>query len=56
MEKKLLDAFAALGNSIAAAIPGIAVGILLIIAWLGLSPSWLKSAFVQCSSGSALTA
>jgi hypothetical protein len=31
MEKKLLDAFAALGNSIAAAVPGIAVGILLIV-------------------------
>ena len=31
MEKKLLDAFAALGNSLASAIPKIAVGILLII-------------------------
>jgi hypothetical protein len=31
MERKLLDAFAALGNSIATAIPGIAVGILMII-------------------------
>ena len=31
MEKSLFDAFAALGNSIALAIPKIAVGILLII-------------------------
>jgi len=31
MEKKLLDAFVALGNSIAAAVPRIAVGILLIV-------------------------
>jgi hypothetical protein len=31
MEKKLLDAFAALGNSIASSIPKIAVGILLVI-------------------------
>jgi small-conductance mechanosensitive channel len=34
MEKRLLDAFAALGNSIATAIPGIAVGSLLIIVGL----------------------
>jgi small-conductance mechanosensitive channel len=31
MEKKLLDAFAALGNSIAAAVPRLAVGIILIV-------------------------
>jgi Conserved TM helix/Mechanosensitive ion channel len=31
MEKKLLDAFASLGNSIALAIPGIAIGILLTV-------------------------
>src|ERR1700733_6623617 len=34
MEKKLLDSFAALGNSIASAIPKIAIGILLIIVGL----------------------
>src|ERR1700744_3948307 len=37
MEKRLLEAFAALGNSIASAIPRIAVGILLIILGLVLA-------------------